>query len=151
MRQKMTRPFLCCWRQLANTIVNNQTTSGPKHDVHTKFHEDLICRFDVIVIGLSKYTQKMVVKSVTVCACVLADLNDPGPFSVTVCASGYGDPTCSSCAIFSETIQVKLCEGTNGGSNFYVYQLKATTFCDMAYCAILVDTPNGIPPLISTT
>ena len=32
--------------------LNNQTTSGPKYDVHTKFPADLMCRFDFIVSAL---------------------------------------------------------------------------------------------------
>jgi len=85
--------------------------------------------------------------TVTICVCVLAAAA-PGPVNVTACASGYSDATC--CDIFTVTIQVKFCPGTGDESDFYVYQLKAATFCDMAYCAIKVDSPSGIPHLIST-
>jgi len=27
----------------------DQTTSGPKYDVHTKFHRDLTCGYDIMV------------------------------------------------------------------------------------------------------
>jgi len=67
----------------------------------------------------------------------------PGPVSVTVCASSYVAGDC--CAVFTDTIQVKFCPGTNGASNFYVYQLKQPTFCDMAYCAVKVaEAPHGM-------
>jgi len=57
----------------------------------------------------------------------------PGPVTVTVCASDYaGD----CCGIFTDTIQVKFCTGTEGASDFYVYRLKNVKVCDMAYCAV---------------
>jgi len=57
----------------------------------------------------------------------------PGLVTITVCASDYaGD----CCGVFTDTIHVKFCAGTDGASDFYVYQLKNVPFCDMAYCAI---------------
>jgi len=41
-----------------------------------------------------------------------------------------------NCDAYKDTIQVKFCAGTGGGSDYYVYQLKNVPFCDMAYCAI---------------
>jgi len=42
----LTRPFFHCWRNLANTNDRRPTS----YDVHTKFHGDLMCRFEIIVI-----------------------------------------------------------------------------------------------------
>jgi len=50
----VTHPFLCCWRHLANMAEwpNNFTASSKKYDVHTKYHGDLTCHFDVMVNAL---------------------------------------------------------------------------------------------------
>jgi len=58
----------------------------------------------------------------------------PGPVSVALCVSSTaGDCNCDA---YTDTIQVKFCAGTGGGSDYYVYQLKNVPVCDMAYCAI---------------
>jgi len=46
---------LCCW----HCVVNDLATSGPKYNVHMKFHEDLICRFNTIVSALPQDYRKM--------------------------------------------------------------------------------------------
>jgi len=58
----------------------------------------------------------------------------PGPRYVKICVSSYaGD---CNCDLYTDTIQVKYCEGTRGDSDYYVYKLKNVPFCDMAYCAV---------------
>jgi len=57
----------------------------------------------------------------------------PGPVTVSMCVSIYeGGCYCD----YTDTIQVKFCEGTGDDSDYFVYQLKNVPACDMAYCAV---------------
>jgi len=56
-----------------------------------------------------------------------------GPVSVTACASNLAGDCCGT---FTAEIQVKYCQRTASGGDYYVYRLKRATLCDMAYCAV---------------
>lgn len=64
---------------------------------------------------------------------VLLLATNPGPKVVEVCASySSTDSTC----LWNADITVRWCqENTSANREYFVYQLKRTPFCSMAYCA----------------